>query len=130
MTDPTDTTPDPNEPDPNEHLLIEMDFASFTYAERLEVQRAFDCDFPDMWDYIVGKARLNGRIDTTVKMLDRNGNVHFADEILRHMVWVQRKRTDPAAQLTDLDHLNWGAMVKTLRRRPKAGTASTRPRKP
>lgn len=125
MTDPTDTTPDPNE-----HLLIELDFSSFNYPERLEVQRAFDCDFSDMWDYVVGKVRLNGSLDTSVKMLDRAGNVHFADEILRHMVWVQRKRDDPAAQLTDLDHLNFGDMVKTLRRRPKAGTASTRPKKP
>lgn len=119
MSDPTPATPE----------QIELDLPSFTHAERMELQKEFDCDFSDMWDYIAGKFSA-GRIDTSVKMLDRNGNVRFADEMIRHAVWVQRRRTDPNAKLEDFDEGGLRLLSEALRRRgPKdPGPTPTKPK--
>lgn len=104
----TDHTPPP-EP-------IQLDLGSFTYAERLELQREFDIDFSDIWDRIAAKYSLGEGRDraTDVKMVDRHGTPRFAEEMLRHAVWIQRRRTDPDAQIDDFDAGSWTDLARHL----------------
>jgi hypothetical protein len=119
----TDTGPDQQ---------IQLDLGSFTYAERLELQREFDIDFADIWDRIAAKYSVGDDRDrsTDVKMVDRNGTPRFAEEMLRHAVWIQRRRTNPAAQIDDFDDGNWVDLARHLwRPAPLVPGPSTRKRK-
>ncbi len=106
----SDTAPSP------EAEQIQLDLGSFTYPERLELQREFDIDFADIWDRIAAKYSMGeGRDrDTGVKMVDRNGTPRFAEEMLRHAVWIQRRRTNPAAQIDDFDDGSWTELARHL----------------
>lgn len=118
MTDPA-PTPEP----------IQLDLGSFTYAERLELQREFDIDFTDIWDRIAAKYSLGEARDmaTDVKMVDRNGQPRFAEEMLRMAVWIQRRRSDPDAKIDDYDDGGWTDLAKSLwRPAPLAPGASNR----
>lgn len=108
MTDTPDPTPEPE--------LIKLDLGSFNYSERLELQREFDIDFADIWDRIAGKYSIGDGRDraTDVKMVDRTGQPRFAEEMLRHAVWIQRRRTDPAAQIDDYDDGSWTDLAQHL----------------
>lgn len=125
-TEPIDPmAPDPTPPDDASEFVVELDLDSFNRAERMELQSRFDCDLADLWDYVAMKAKLNRKIDTATKIVDAEGNVRHADEILQVMVWVQLRRARPDVKLEDLDHLNWTSLVRSLyRRRPKASTSA------
>jgi hypothetical protein len=107
----TDSGPDQPAPE-----VVPLDLGSFTYAERLELQREFDIDFADIWDRIAAKYSLGDGRDrgTEVKMVDRNGTPRFAEEMLRHAVWIQRRRTNPDAQIDDYDDGSWTDLARHL----------------
>lgn len=80
---------------------------SFTAPERREVQQRFDHMFGDLLVYTFN-AVIRGPIagERTPPLVDsRDGAQYWPDEILQYMLWVQTRRTDPAAKLEDFDEL-------------------------
>lgn len=114
---------DPTASEQSELDGMTIDFKSFDYGERMELQQHFDCDYPDLVSYVLAKY---GSLDvsTDVKLRDGTGKVRFAEEVLRQMVWIVRRRTNTAASVDDFDGLDWGAMRRTLMR-PKASSPKT-----
>ena len=111
---------------------VHVDRGSFNYSERMEMQREFGTDFADLYDYVVRiyRRKSDADIDTTVKVRDGEGRIRFADEILRHAVWIVRRRTDPEAKLTDFDDDGIAPSYSFLRRRPgKPTPTNSKPRK-
>ena len=122
MTDPTDS------PTP---ALPYVDHATFTGRERMELQRIHDCDFIDLVDQVLGKASGRLHRKTRDKIVNGRGEVQFADDILRNMIAVVQRRTDPNAKAEALMDLTWEALVEVLKGpAPKAearGRKGTRP---
>ena len=122
MTDPTDS------PTP---ALPYVDHATFTGRERMELQRIHDCDFIDLVDQVLGKASGRLHRKTRDKIVNGRGEVQFADDILRNMIAVVQRRTDPNAKAEALMDLTWEALVEVLKDpAPKAearGRKGTRP---
>ena len=117
----TDPTPD--------LILPKVDPNRFTGVEMMELQTTFDCEFADMADYVLGKASGRLRRQTDIKMRDGSNKIRFADEMLRHMIWLVQRRTDPGAKLEALLPLSWTQLLAALRDdddTPKAGRKGTR----
>lgn len=116
------TTPTPTPPD-----LPHVDPWTFTTAERMALQRQFDCDYSDLFDAVAGKAsgRLRGKTDS--KLIDGNKKIHFADEVLAAMIIIVAHRTDPTAtaESLGLDVITWDQLIQVLLPSPKAGKPAT-----
>lgn len=114
MTDPTDPTALPK---------INLDFNTFTGAETMTAQREFECDWSDLSSYVLGKATGATRRDTAQKLIDSKGQVRFADEVLRWLIWTVWRRTDPAASIAPLQQLRWAQLLDLLE--PAEGKAGS-----
>lgn len=125
MPPPRKTPPTP--PAPAELVL---NAGSFNAAERREVQRQFDTAFGDLLQYLRDyiAAEREGPMQTAIAA--RDGTRYFPDEILAFMLWVEARRTDPAARLEDYDDLSEAALRSAHVRGllGKAGTPSRGPR--
>ena len=101
--------------EPATGIDVDLDFMSFNYDERKMLQREFACDFRDLVGYALGKF-AGQPIDTSVKLRDADGNVRFADEVIRYATWIVRLRTDPAAKLEEFDGLGFIDAAAPVRR--------------
>lgn len=119
---------EPPTPAPAAELVLHC--TSFNAAERLEVQTHFDTAFGDLVqylrDYLSGDRE--GPLQTAV--VTRDNKRWFPDQILAYMLWVEARRSDPAAQLEDYDDLSEYALRSAAVKgfMGKEGTASTRPK--
>lgn len=120
--------PQPATPPPDEPAVIELDARSFNSAERLEVQTHFDVDFADALTYIYEMINPNRSGAMPFALVDREGNRHFGDQLLQFMVWIQAKRTNPAAKIEDYDDLDLRAFTRAYVRglSGKAGSGNTK----
>ncbi len=123
-----DSAPDATDtPTPDDLPRISVRSDDFTGPEQMELQREFDCDWADLWSYVLGKASRRTLGNTTVKLRTSDGRVRFADEVLRHMIWVAERRTDPDAKLATWAPYTWDQLVQiALTDPPKAGSGATR----
>lgn len=106
MTDPADAP---------KTTLPYVDHATFTGRERMELQKLHDCDFVDLADWVLGKASGRLHRKTRDKILNGRGEVQYADDILRNMIAVVQRRTDPNAKAEALMDLTWDELVESLR---------------
>lgn len=85
-----------------------LDAASFTGPERRDVQQRFAIPFGDLLTYTFDAMIAGARADAAplAPLVDpRDGALHFPDDVVQYMLYVQARRTDPAATVEQFDHL-------------------------
>jgi hypothetical protein len=90
---------------------LTLDAASFTAPERLECQTRFDNPFGDLMRCMFEAVDPRRDGPMTVRIVDRDGVQHFPDQIIQFMLWVQAKRDNPDADLTDFDDMRFAELA-------------------
>lgn len=83
-----------------------LDARSFNSAERMECQIEFGASFGDLLRCMFEEVRPPEDGQRT-RIVDGDDKQRFGDEIIQFMVWVQAKRDQPDAVLSDFDDLTF-----------------------
>lgn len=92
----------------NDTDKLVVDVLSFTSPERLECQTRFDAPYGELLECVFDAVRTLKADEQPTRIIDRDGNQHFPDQIIQFMLWVQTKRERPDAQLEEFNDLRWG----------------------